>query len=344
MATYNIDERRTIPTISWSAVFAGGITALAIAILLNLLGLGLGFAAIDPLTETNPLSGLGTGAIIWWGVSNLIALFAGGMVAGRMAGYVSKTDGGLHGFLSWCLYAAVSVFFLVTTVGSIIAGVTGTVSSIFSGDNQRQKIVVQVNNQQQQQQDQPLSLSNMRDEALDLIEKAERYNILPDDASENVNQAINEATADLNQTWQELNIDRNIDEFFNDLSVEFDDNGNLDVSVEGDYLDKEGMKNYLVQNTDLSEQEIEQTVDEWNESIDQAITTVENIYQDAKQKLEKYSDQLADGLATFSLIAFVVFILGAIASFAGGMATARSNPALVEDDYNRRREETMNPS
>ncbi len=339
----NIEATRKIPTISWAAVFAGSITAIAVATLLNLLGLGLGFAVINPLTETNPLSGLGTGTAIWWGVSNLIALFAGGMVAGRMAGYISKTDGGLHGFLCWSVYAAVSLFFLITTVGSIIAGITGTVSSAFSGD-QGQKIVVQVNDNQQQQQDQNLSFASIEDEALQLIEKAERYNIIPDDASQEVSGAINEGTADLRQTWQELNLDRNIDEFFNDLSVEFDDNGNLNVSVEGDYLDKQGLKTYLVQNTDLSEQEIEQTVNEWDKKVAQAVTRVENIYKDAKQKLEKYSGQLADGLASFSLIAFGVFIVGAIAAFGGGMVSARSNPELVENDHIRRRQETIDPT
>ena len=66
--------------ISWRAIFAGVICILSIVFLLNLLGLSFGFGTIEPAEESNPLSGLGTGSLIWWIVSNLIALFAGGML------------------------------------------------------------------------------------------------------------------------------------------------------------------------------------------------------------------------------------------------------------------------
>lgn len=326
------DETRRIPRISWGAIIAGGLAAIAISILLNLLGLGLGFTAIDPLSESNPLAGLGTGTIIWWIIANIIALFLGGMVAGRMAGFVSNTDGGLHGFLSWCLYAAVSLFFITSLIGSIVNGVTGTVSSIFGGGNQ-QKVVVQVNNPQQQEQNQQgFSFDNIRSEVMQLINKAEQYNILPSDASENVNETLNEATANMRQMWQELNLDQNIEQFFNDLSVSFE-NGNLKINVEGDYLKGEEIKDYLAQNTDLSEQEIEQMVNEWNQNIEQAVNKVEQLYQQAKQQIEEFSDKLADTIATISLVSFFIFIVGAIAAWCGGMMAAKSNPDLIEGEY-----------
>lgn len=326
------DEVRKIPRISWGAVFAGGIAALAISILLNLLGLGLGFTAIDPLSESQPLSGLGTGTIIWWIVSNLIALFLGGMVAGRTAGFISKTDGGLHGFLSWCLYAAVCLFFITSLVGSIISGVSGTVSSIFGG-GQQQEIVVRVDGQQQQAQNQQgPTFENLRSQVIQLINQAEQYGILPSGASEDVNQALDEGIAQMSEMWQELDLDQNIDEFLNDLSVEFE-NGNLSISVEGeDYINREEITNYLAQNTDLSEQEIEQMINEWNKNIEQAINEVEKLYQEAKQKVEEFSDQLADTIATISLISFFALILGAVAAWGGGMMAAKLNPDLIEGD------------
>lgn len=330
------DETKRIPRVSWGAVFAGGIAALSISILLYLLGLGLGFTVIDPVSESKPLSGLGTGTIIWWIITNLIALFLGGMVAGRTAGFISKTDGGMHGFLSWCVYTAVCLFFIISLTTSIIRGVSGTVSSIFGG-NQNQKVVVQVDNQQQsnQQQNQQGFFSNIRNEVIQLINKAERYNILPSDASENVNEALNEGTAEMQEMWQELNLDQNIEQFFNDISVKIE-NGNLNISVDGDYIKKQEIKDYLAQNTDLSEQEIEQMINEWNQNIEQAVTKVENLYQEAKQKVEKYSDQLADTIATISLVSFFALIAGAIAAWFGGMMAAKSNPDLIEDDYVRR--------
>ena len=61
--------------LSWGAIIAGVIVALVTMLLLNLLGIGIGFGSINPVVEQNPMSGVGTGAIIWWVVSNLIAIF-----------------------------------------------------------------------------------------------------------------------------------------------------------------------------------------------------------------------------------------------------------------------------
>jgi len=65
--------------------------------LLNLLGAGIGLTSVNPATEPDTMEGLGVGTTIWWVVSNLIALFVGGLVAGRMAGFVNLIDGALHG-------------------------------------------------------------------------------------------------------------------------------------------------------------------------------------------------------------------------------------------------------
>lgn len=99
-----------VSRVSWGAIIAGALTALAVVALLNLLGLGIGFSTIDPLTEDHALKGLGVGALIWFGLSNLAALFVGGLVAGRMSGYPSRSDGGLHGFLAWALFAMVTLY------------------------------------------------------------------------------------------------------------------------------------------------------------------------------------------------------------------------------------------
>lgn len=326
----NDEVVQKIPRVSWGAILGGGLTALAISVILNLLGIGLGFTAINPVAESDPFSGLGTGTIIWWIVSNLIALFLGGMVAGRMAGFISKTDGGLHGFLSWCLYTVVLLFFITTTISSIIGGVTGTFSSVL-GMGSDQQTVIQVNNQQQQQaqRQQGLPFNNIKNEFLQLIKQAEQYNILPGNTAEQVRETLNEGIADIQNMWQEQNLDRNIAEFFNDLSVNIDD-GNLNISVDGEYINRQEIKDYLAQNTDLSEQEIEQRIDQWNQNIDQAITEVEDLYQKTKQQIEEFSAQLADTMATVSLVSFFVFLFGAIAAYGGGMMAAESNPAANE--------------
>lgn len=309
-----------VSRISWGAIIAGGLTALAISVLLNLLGVGIGLSTIDPLQEANPLDGLGTGTIIWWFLSNIFALFGGGLVAGRMAGFPSKADGGLHGFLAWGLYATVSFYFLASFVGGVVSGIAGTASSLFGGDDQR-KVVVDIQRTQKQSESQAqTSYDDVKQKIFNVINQAERLDILPEDASGETRDALEEGRSTAKEMYQDLNLDRKIDEFFNDLSFEIDD-GNLQIEVEGnqDFFKKEELKQYLTDNTELSEQELDKMIDGWEQDIDAAVQKAEEIYRKVKQKAIKVSDKAADVLAKVSIYAFFVFLLGALAAYLGGV-------------------------
>jgi len=91
--------------------FCGFVTALSNIFLLNLIGVGIGFASIDSLEESSPLEGLGIGTLIYWILTNLIALFTGGMVAGRLAGHADKLMR-LHTALSFGAFMHYSRFIL----------------------------------------------------------------------------------------------------------------------------------------------------------------------------------------------------------------------------------------
>ncbi|MBZ9728382.1 hypothetical protein LB467_01670 [Salegentibacter sp. JZCK2] len=301
---------------SWGAIFAGALTALAVAFLLNLLGLGIGLSSINPMTESDPLAGLGTGTIIWWGLSNLAALFVGGMVAGRMSGFTSGADGGLHGFLAWALYAVVTFYFLTSTVGSIMSGLGNTVSSLFGGDNSQQ-ITVQVDEAEQQSQEKAnLTLEKVKQEVLQVVSTAERYDVLPEDATEETRESISETDSKVKGLIRSMDIE----EFFNDLEFDINEEGGLEINLEGDgeYLKKEELKEYLTQNSDLSETEIDRMVQNWEQQIEEAINDAEEFYADAKQKAVEFSDKFTDAVGTFSIIAFGVLLLGALAGFFGG--------------------------
>lgn len=115
--------------ISWAAIFGGAIAALAVQIVLGLLGLGIGLSTVNPATEARPVgAGLGVGAIIWWTFSSLIAMFLGGWVAGRLAGNRMRFDRMLHGLLAWALVTLATFYLLTTAIGGIVSGATGIVS------------------------------------------------------------------------------------------------------------------------------------------------------------------------------------------------------------------------
>lgn len=124
--------------ISWGAVFAGVIMALAVQILLAMLGVGVGLSTVDTATGDTPsATTLGIGAAIWWGVSYLVALFIGGYVAARLGGLLVSLDGALHGLLTWAFALIVSLYLLGTAVGSVVGGtfsvLSGTLSAAGTG-------------------------------------------------------------------------------------------------------------------------------------------------------------------------------------------------------------------
>ncbi|MGH8564888.1 MAG: hypothetical protein ACREXW_12705 [Gammaproteobacteria bacterium] len=107
--------------ISWAAVIAAVIIALALQLVLNMIGAGFGFSAIDPLQGEAPnATTFSITAGIWMVVSSLFALFAGGWLASYLAGVTRDEDGTLHGLVTWGLSTLFVVLFLMIVFGSLL--------------------------------------------------------------------------------------------------------------------------------------------------------------------------------------------------------------------------------
>ena len=107
-------------SVSWAAILAGTSAAVALQVLFMLLGAGLGFAMYSPLTETNPIADLGTGAIVIQGLSAVLSLWFGGWVAGRFTPVGLRSTGWLHGFLVWCAATVAGVLLVSFGAGWIM--------------------------------------------------------------------------------------------------------------------------------------------------------------------------------------------------------------------------------
>ncbi len=164
------------------------------------------------------------------------------------------------------------------------------------------------------------SIENIKQEAFQLINTAERNDILPNDASSAVRSTLREARSDSRELLNDLNLDENIDEFFNELSVDLDQQGNLKITAEGadEILDTEEIKDYLAENTDLSEAEINGVIEKWDNKIESAVNSAEEYYAEVKETAVAATDEAADIAGKYSIIAFFIFLLGAGAAFAGG--------------------------
>lgn len=109
------------PRLSWGAIIAGVVIALSIQLLLNLLGVGVGASTIDP-GQGDTHGGLAIGAGIWFVVSALLSLLAGGWAASRLARISERQDGLLQGFTTWGLTTIATLMLLTSAVGGLIGG------------------------------------------------------------------------------------------------------------------------------------------------------------------------------------------------------------------------------
>lgn len=116
-------HNRPVGRVSWGAVLAGAIIALATQIVLTLIGVAIGLATVNPATGDSPTgTALGAGAAIWFVVSSLISLFLGGYIAARLAG---KVNGWLHGLTTWGTLTLLMLMLLTTAAGQLIGAASG---------------------------------------------------------------------------------------------------------------------------------------------------------------------------------------------------------------------------
>jgi hypothetical protein len=121
--------------VSWGAILAGVVVALALHVLLSLLGTGIGFATLQPAEpgQTPSAASIGMGAAAWWAISGIVTAFIGGWVAARLAGIPSRGAGTLHGLASWAATILVVLYLISSTATSMIGGALGAMGQAAAG-------------------------------------------------------------------------------------------------------------------------------------------------------------------------------------------------------------------
>lgn len=120
--------------IHWGGVWSGLLVTAGILLLLSVLGLAIGISTVDvgPTEDLNA-RGLATGAAIWSGVSLLIALFFGGMVATRGSMVFGRAAGFIEGMLLWVLTMFALIYMAASGVGMVTSGVMGALGGMAKG-------------------------------------------------------------------------------------------------------------------------------------------------------------------------------------------------------------------
>lgn len=306
-----------VKRISWGAIFAGIVVTLALQLMLGILGMGIGANSINPLQEQNPAAGLGTGAVIWFGVSTLLALFAGGWVAGRLAGMPQRLDSLLHGFLTWGLTTLVTFYLLTTTVGGLISGAAGVLGQGLSLVGQgaaaaAPAVAGAVGNELKQR---GVDLSDIQREAETLLRQTGKPELQPGRLKNKAGAATQSARQSAGQAARNPQA---ADDELSNLMQRIARSGEKTIQA----ADREALINILVARTTMSRQEATTTVARWEKTYEQAVAQYQQLKDQAAQQARETGAATAEAVSKAALWTFVILLLGAASATFGGMSGA----------------------
>ena len=123
-------ERRQ-SSVRWGAIIAGTLVAISVWVVLQMIGLGAGMAAIDT-DDPASLRGAGIGTGIWSIIAPLLALFAGGFVATRAGGVIDRGAATIHGGVLWALSMILGMLLMTWAVSAVVGTMVRTGGQVVS--------------------------------------------------------------------------------------------------------------------------------------------------------------------------------------------------------------------
>ncbi len=331
--------------VSWGSVFGGVMTVLAISVLLSILNSSIGLFMFDPLSE-HPASGIGTAVGIGSAIILVFGMATGGFVAGKLAGM----DGMMHGFLVWATTLIVAVVlgvFLAAGAAKMTANALGAISSVTGSALSGAGNAV------------GSGISALSEEAEVVFGKVDFNATLKE---ENIPQNIRAALVKSNvKELQPDYLKKQLEEVKDDLSKsvktivaspqEADEavNGFLERLKQraenlSQNIDRNDLAKAITNNTNMSKQEADKTVEQYMNLIDNARMEVgkqiDNLevnlqkavqeWKEIKHKALVAADKATDAAARSALISFFALLFGAILCCTAGAYGSRKTQERVD--------------
>lgn len=109
--------------VRWSPIWVGLLVAMAINLVLYILGLAVALSTAELTTGDFARQVLQT-AGIWSAISSLVALFVGGFLAGRLGVQTGLRNGILQGTMVWTLFVIIGLLLGAFGLGGFVSGLT----------------------------------------------------------------------------------------------------------------------------------------------------------------------------------------------------------------------------
>jgi hypothetical protein len=298
--------------ISWRAILGGAAVALALQTPLVLLGLGIGLINADAIGQVADIALV---TWIWWMVAGVIALFFGAWVAGHLVAPATPLDGAMNGFVVWAVLTLVMLWMATAAATSVIGGawstVTGASRALVEGGSTSTEVMVrqQSGRQSPQRQGQPV------------VELSQ-----PGGAGQGGGVQVDVNWSAIGRDVEQFLAQQGVDARGLNLEQQFEDFGDQPIqNTEELYSNLKGwltdsspgarqrIERYLADNTDLTEQEIEQRLDRWERQA-----------REARREVGAAVEQGADAVGKAALWTAAGSLVGLLAAGAGGAVGAAS--------------------
>ncbi|WP_299818506.1 hypothetical protein [uncultured Jannaschia sp.] len=321
--------------VSWGAIFAGSVVTLALMILFTTFGIGIGAGMFDPQFEANPASGIGIGSAVYLLVSQLIALAAGGFIAGRLAGIPREISAMLHGASVWAVTTVFVAWAAIVGGSALFGAATSALGNTASAVGRAGEAIVPDD----------LSLPNPSNLAgsisLDALPEEVRTTLEEQGITErNIRQeataafrdvfsqeeqqaALTEARQTLGDILQSpADAGEEIQGFFDRLVA----GPNAIISEE----DRQQAINQMEQRLGVTPEEAESLVQSVQDGVQTAVTEARDAVEAARQQAVETAQAASDAISSTALILSLVSVLG-LAAAAGGAFAGR--PSRLLGDY-----------
>jgi hypothetical protein len=292
--------------ISWGAIISGVVVAIILQVAMNMLGLSIGAAAIDPGDPTAVAPTFGTATVLWMAASILISLFVGGAVAGYMSGRVGRNEGLWHGLTVWAVTTILALWMLTSAAGSVLNGVTNALGQgLGLLGSTAAEIVPEVADTAVLQDS---LLTSIRDEA----------GAMNGPTVSATTSTTTGTTAGTTTTQQPRSMNASLV-----LAV-----GDMLAAEEGSPEADTARQNVVTMMTDMgyTQEEATATIDRWERDY-RAVSA------QASERAEQAAEDIANAVATTAGLTFMVIALGGLAAGAGGFLGA---PEVRETVLSRR--------
>jgi hypothetical protein len=131
----------SLSAVSWAAIFAGTVAAIALTVVLTSLGAGLGLTSISAwsnvgVSATTFTIGAGIGLIVVQWLSSALGGFITGRLRTKWVGLHTHEvffRDTAHGFLSWALATILGTLLLASAASSVVSGGVRAASTVAGG-------------------------------------------------------------------------------------------------------------------------------------------------------------------------------------------------------------------